>query len=245
MAPTTSDSPHHGTARPLTPPAVPFFCPGGGLLIIFLYFCRLGHVFPYGIQLHRHKNTTHNGNHRQERQQRQEANGSPHIRFRRHAGPGQHAGIRLHPRRGQEQQGVLERGQLAGREAGCRPRARLHGPHDTGGAEQGPLAAARGVPGVGPQHTLLCGRRGVVHAHEPLCRRARAAAAALHQLVGPARDHRGHVHCPRVQAHIRLLVPLQRRRHSLLARRGGKLHKQDAVRRQDKQGCRVPSRSSV
>ena len=51
MAPTTSDSPHHGTARPLTPPAVPFFCYGGGFLIIFLYFCRLEQVFPYGIPL--------------------------------------------------------------------------------------------------------------------------------------------------------------------------------------------------
>ena len=47
------------------------------------------------------------------------------------------------------------------------------------------------------------------------------------------RINRGHKHRPRVQEHLRLLVPLQCRRHSLLARGGGELHQQDAVHLQD------------
>ena len=102
-------------------------------------------------------------------------------------------------------------------------------PHDSGGAEQGALAAARGVSGVGPQHRLLPRRGGLVSAHERLCRREGFASAALRQLVGTQGDNRGHLHRPRIQARLRLLVSLQRRRHSLLARRGGQLHQQDAI----------------
>ena len=53
---------------------------------------------------------------------------------------------------------------------------------------------------------------------------------------GAEGDHRGHGDRPRVPQDLRLLVPLRRGRHRLLARRGGQLHQQDAVHLQDQQG---------
>ena len=79
----------------------------------------------------------------------------------------------------------------------------------------------------------------MVRTHQPLRRRARHPHPPLYQLVGAERDYRGDRNSPRIPQDLRLLVPLRRGRHRLLARRGGQLHQQDAVHLQDQQGRRV------
>ena len=155
---------------------------------------------------------------------RTQNHGGADLRLRRYAGDRPHAGVRFHSRRRPEQQGVLERRQFAGRGAGRRHDAHLHGQDARSGALAQTVAAPRGVPGVGTQHPALSGREGVVRPHQRLCRRAGRARAALHQFVGLEGDDRGDAHRVRVPQDLRLLVPLRRRRHRLLARRGGQLH---------------------
>jgi hypothetical protein len=133
-------------------------------------------------------NDTFNRNRNYERT----ADHRPDLRFRRHARPRKHAGIRLHPRRRQEQQGVLARRQPTGRGAGRRHGADLHGPHDPGGAVERPVPATRSVPGVGPPRDPLQRSPGVVRTHQRLRRGAGHPHPALHQLLGPEGDHRRH-----------------------------------------------------
>ena len=143
--------------------------------------------------------------------------------------PRQHAGVRLHTRRGQKQQGILDGGQHAGRRTGCRHGTDLYGTHVTGSQVERAVAAARGISGFGTPRDALQGREGVVCADQRLRRRTRDKNPALHQLVRDEGDHRRNSDRTRVPEDLCLFVSLRRRRHRLLARRGGQLHQQDAV----------------
>ncbi len=96
-----------------------------------------------------------------------------------------------------------------------------------------------------PRQTRLCARIAEHDRGRTLALYRRGVAGLLHQFVGHEGDDRRHDDRPRIPENICLFVSLRRRRHRLLARRGGQLHQQDAVHLQDKQRRRVGIRQQA